>query len=48
MIASDMAEGIGVSARVAVMHEGAIAGVLGRDRLTQRNIMRLAVGDTVQ
>ena len=44
MISSDMEEVIGVSDRVAVMHEGAVAGVLGRDEMSEGNIMSLAVG----
>jgi ribose transport system ATP-binding protein len=44
MISSDMEEIIGVSDRVVVMHEGAISGHLARDRLSEHNIMRLAVG----
>ena len=44
MISSDMEEVIGVSDRVAVMHEGAITGVLGRDELSEAAVMRLAVG----
>jgi ribose transport system ATP-binding protein len=47
MISSDMEEVIGVSDRVAVMHEGAIAGMLGREALSEASIMHLAVGDTV-
>ena len=35
MISSDMAEIIGVSDRVMVMHEGKITGELSRDELTQ-------------
>ncbi len=46
MISSDMEEVIGVSDRVAVMHEGAITGVLGRDALSEAALMRLAVGTT--
>ncbi|MGO4836712.1 ATP-binding cassette domain-containing protein, partial [Rhizobiaceae sp. 2RAB30] len=46
MISSDMEEVIGVSDRVAVMHEGAIAGFLDRSRLTEENILSLAVGRT--
>nr|WP_255631779.1 sugar ABC transporter ATP-binding protein [Caballeronia sp. dw_19] len=45
MISSDMEEVIGVSDRVAVMHEGAIAGTLERDALSENNIMHLAVGE---
>ena len=44
MISSDMEEVIGVSDRVAVMHEGAITGVLGRHELSEAAVMRLAVG----
>ena len=46
MISSDMEEVIGVSDRVAVMHEGAITGVLERDELSEAAVMRLAVGTT--
>jgi ribose transport system ATP-binding protein len=44
MISSDMEEVIGVSDRVAVMHEGAIAGTLARRDLSERAILSLAVG----
>jgi ribose transport system ATP-binding protein len=44
MISSDMEEVIGVSDRIAVMHEGAIAGFLDRKRFTEENILSLAVG----
>jgi ribose transport system ATP-binding protein len=44
MISSDMEEVIGVSDRVAVMHEGQISGVLGREQCSEENILRLAVG----
>jgi ribose transport system ATP-binding protein len=44
MISSDMEEIIGVSDRVAVMHEGSISGTLERADLNEQNIMRLAVG----
>jgi ribose transport system ATP-binding protein len=44
MISSDMEEILGVSDRVAVMREGAITGILGRDQCSEENIMRLAVG----
>ena len=47
MISSDLEEVIGVSDRVAVMHEGAIAGILPRDRLSEETIMQLATGGTV-
>ncbi|WP_197030376.1 sugar ABC transporter ATP-binding protein [Phyllobacterium sp. UNC302MFCol5.2] len=44
MISSDMEEVIGVSDRVAVMHEGQISGILDKDDLSQENVMLLAVG----
>jgi ribose transport system ATP-binding protein len=47
MISSDMEEVIGVSDRVAVMHEGAISGILSRDEATEENILQLAIGRQV-
>ncbi|WP_353644217.1 sugar ABC transporter ATP-binding protein [Mesorhizobium sp. WSM2239] len=44
MISSDMEEVIGVSDRIAVMHEGAIAGFLDRSQFTEENVLSLAVG----
>lgn len=44
MISSDMEEVIGVSDRIAVMHEGRISGVLGRADFSEHNILELAVG----
>jgi ribose transport system ATP-binding protein len=48
MISSDMEEVIGVSDRVAVMHEGHIQGTLDRARCSEENILRLAVGRSIQ
>ncbi|TDH59222.1 sugar ABC transporter ATP-binding protein [Dankookia rubra] len=44
MISSDMEEVIGVSDRVAVMHEGRIAGILDRAAMSEAAILRLATG----
>ncbi len=44
MISSDMEEVIGVSDRIAVMHEGRISGFLERPQFSERNILQLAVG----
>jgi len=44
MISSDMEEVIGVSDRVAVMHEGRISGILERPPFSEQNVLRLAVG----
>ena len=46
MISSDMEEILGESDRVAVMHEGAITGILERNECSEEAIMRLAVGHT--
>jgi ribose transport system ATP-binding protein len=46
MISSDMEEVLGVSDRVAVMHEGAIAGFLDRAQFSEERVMNLAVGKT--
>jgi ribose transport system ATP-binding protein len=48
MISSDMEEVIGVSDRIAVMHEGSISGFLDRDQFSEHNVMRLAVGLPVE
>jgi ribose transport system ATP-binding protein len=44
MISSDMEEVIGVSDRIAVMHEGQISGILDKERFSQENVLLLAVG----
>jgi ribose transport system ATP-binding protein len=44
MISSDMEEVIGVSDRIAVMHEGGISGMLERDQFSEENVLLLAVG----
>jgi ribose transport system ATP-binding protein len=43
MISSDMEEVLGISDRVAVMHEGRITGILEQSECTEEAIMRLAV-----
>jgi ribose transport system ATP-binding protein len=48
MISSDMEEVIGVSDRMAVMHEGQISGVLDRGRFSEDNVLKLAVGQKLQ
>ncbi len=44
MISSDMEEVIGVSDRIAVMHEGRISGCLERSQFSEHNVLELAVG----
>jgi ribose transport system ATP-binding protein len=44
MISSEMEEVLGVSDRIAVMHEGEIAGFLAREEFSEQAIMNLAVG----
>jgi ribose transport system ATP-binding protein len=49
IISSDMEEILGVSDRIAVMHEGKITGQLvERNKFNEETIMRLAVGQTVE
>jgi ribose transport system ATP-binding protein len=48
MISSDMEEIIGVSDRIAVMHEGRISGILERPDFSERNVLRLAVGEAAE
>jgi ribose transport system ATP-binding protein len=44
MVSSEMPELIGMSDRIYVMHEGAIAGELHKDQVTQEAILSLASG----
>jgi ribose transport system ATP-binding protein len=48
IISSDMEEILGVSDRIAVMHEGKITGQLQRNKFNEETIMRLAVGHAVE
>jgi ribose transport system ATP-binding protein len=47
MISSDMEEVIGVSDRMAVMHEGRISGFLERGQFSESNVLQLAVGKAI-
>jgi ribose transport system ATP-binding protein len=44
MISSELPEILGMSDRILVVHEGRIAGELGKEEATQENIMVLATG----
>jgi ribose transport system ATP-binding protein len=46
VISSDMEEVLGISDRIAVMHEGAIAGFLERTEFSEEKVMNLAFGKT--
>ena len=48
MISSDMEEVIGVSDRIAVMHEGRISGILERSAFSEDRVLQLAVGRSLQ
>jgi rhamnose transport system ATP-binding protein len=45
MISSDLAEILGMSDRIAVMHAGTIAGLLSREEANQHRVLSLAFGD---
>ncbi|HEV3203490.1 MAG TPA: sugar ABC transporter ATP-binding protein [Gemmataceae bacterium] len=47
MISSDLEEILGMSDRVAVMHQGRMAGVLARAQLSEQAIMHLATGGSI-
>ena len=44
MVSSEMAEIIGLSDHVVVLHEGEQMGILDREELTQEKILMLASG----
>ena len=44
VISSDMEEVLGISDRVAVMHEGAISGILEREKFSEQAVLDLAFG----
>jgi ribose transport system ATP-binding protein len=44
VISSEMEEVLGISARIAVMHEGKITGILERAQFSEEAVMRLATG----
>ncbi len=44
MISSELPEVLGMSDRIAVMHEGTIAGILDRNEATQQKVLALALG----
>jgi rhamnose transport system ATP-binding protein len=46
MISSELPEILGMSDRIAVMHAGAITGILSREEATQQKILALALGRT--
>ena len=46
LISSEMPELLGLADRVAVMHEGALQGILPRAEATQEKIMELALGQS--
>jgi ribose transport system ATP-binding protein len=46
LISSDMEEALGISDRIAVMHEGAIAGMIDRPDFSEEKVMNLAFGKT--
>nr|WP_249316796.1 sugar ABC transporter ATP-binding protein [Bacillus sp. FJAT-50079] len=47
IVSSDLPEVIGMSDRIAVMHEGKLQGILDKEDATQENIMTLATGGDI-
>lgn len=47
MISSELPELLGMSDRIAVMHQGTMVGVLGRAEATQERLLNLALGHSV-
>ena len=47
MVSSDLPEIIGMSDRVAIMHEGKLQGIIDRESASQENIMTLATGGEI-
>ena len=47
MVSSDLPEIIGMSDRIAVMHEGKLQGIIDREKASQENIMTLATGGEI-
>ena len=47
IVSSELPEVIGVSDRIAVMHEGKLAGFLEGDNVSEENIMKLASGESL-
>ena len=43
-ISSEMEEVLGISDRIAVMHEGKLTGTLERAQFSEQAVMRLATG----
>src|SRR5438270_847412 len=48
VISSEMEEVLGISDRIAVMHEGKITGILSRPEFSEEAVMRLATGAKVR
>jgi ribose transport system ATP-binding protein len=45
VISSEIGELVGICDRVAVMKDGRVQGILGRNEISEENIMRLAIGE---
>jgi rhamnose transport system ATP-binding protein len=48
MISSELPEILGMSDRIAVMHDGAIVGMLNREEATQEKVLQLALGHSAE
>lgn len=48
VISSDMPEIMGVADRILVMHEGSVHGELSKDKFSEENILRYAIGKSLK
>jgi ABC-type sugar transport system ATPase subunit len=48
LISSEMSELLGLADRIAVMHQGAVRGVLSRAEASQERVMAVALGTDMQ
>lgn len=48
MVSSELPEILGMSDRIMVLHEGVMTGILDREEATSENIMKLAIGKSME
>ena len=48
LVSSELPEVLGLSDRVLVINEGEVSGILEKDKISQENVMKLAVGGSLE